>query len=415
MKKIIVICFLVIFTFSLIGVGCKATTAETTSAETAAAEVTSAETAAAAETTAVEESTQDENMLDPYIAKIWAGVDEFRKPIEASFKGPDGQKVTLDTESLPLTVAEVKKIQEGNYTIAFNWNTLSAEYFTVWRQGALDMAKYLNIKVVAESSCEFDAAKQQSDIESMIPLKPDVIGASPIDPVTAAGAFRPALDAGIKLSFVSNIPQDYVKGKDYIGLSTSNVYDYGRFAFELLRDSVESGAKVAVMPMVTNYWFTTYYQSVIWDLLSKSDLDVVSKTGYVTSADATAVANTILTANPDVKGIIIDYAMQSQDVVNACRDAGKSDVKIITGGYDEPTLLNLVNGSLSGVYSDVTYLVGVNEVLVAAYGLLGKEGPEYAVCPAVKITLDNLRDVWAAGMGIPLPASLDVALKGKGK
>ena len=56
-------------------------------------------------------------------------------------------------------------------------------------------------------------------------------------------------------------------------------------------------------------------------------------------------------------------------------------------------------------------MVGFNAVLLACYGILGKEGLDYSVCPAVKFTLENMREIWKVGMGIPLPESVDKALK----
>jgi len=406
-----VLCVAIALSFSI--VGCKTTAAETTAAETTAAETTAAETTAA-ETTAAE-ATASGSELDPKIAEVWARADQFRIPIASDFKGPNGETVTLDKDSLKLTVDEVKKIQEGNYKIATSWNTLDGEYFMAWRQGAIDCAKYLNLDIVAEASADFDYTKQLSDIESFIPLKPDVIISAPIDPVGSAQAFRPALDAGIKLAFVSNIPEGYVKGKDYIGVTTSSAHDYGAFAYEMLYDLVGSGGKVASITWNTVNWYTVYYQKVFYDLMAKGDLNLVQEEGYVDYDDAYKAANAIILKNPDIKAMWVDYATPGQGAINAIKDAGKiNDIDIVTGPYDEPTLLSLVSGDVDGVNGDTTYLVGWDSVLLAAYGILGKEGPDYAICPAIKLTLKNIRDAWAAGTGIPLPESVDKALKEKG-
>lgn len=405
MKKIIILLLIVVFVVSIsfIGISCKRGTTETTTAV-----VTSEEETTTEETTGGEE-------LDPRIAEVWARVDQFRVPIDPEFKGPNGETVTLDTDSLKLTVDEVKMIQEGNYKIAISWNTLNGEYFTAWRQGSLDCAEYLNMDIVAEASCEFDAAKQLSDIESMIPLNPDVIIASPIDPVGAAKGFKPAIDAGIKLAFISNIPEGYVKGRDYIGIATSNAWDWGVFAFELIYDIVGSGGKIAAMPTETNYWFNNVVTGAFLKEVEESDIDLLETAGYVTFDDAYKTATAIVLNHPDVEAIYIDFCTPGAGVINALKDAGRiEDIDLVTGAADEPGLLSLINGDFDGIAGDVTYLVGWNAVLEAAYGILGKEGPDYAVCPAIKITVDNIREVWAAGKGIPLPASVDEALKEKG-
>jgi ribose transport system substrate-binding protein len=271
------------------------------------------------------------------------------------------------------------------------------------------------MEIIAEASCEFDAAKQLTDIENFIPLKPDVIISSPIDQVGSAQAFRPALDAGIKLAFVSNIPEGYVKGKDYIGNVTVNAYDLGAFGFELLYERVGSGGKVAGIFMDTTYWLDNYLTAVFKKKVEESDLELVTWRGYVTYDDALTQANAIISTYPDVKGIWTNWIQSGQAVVNAAENAGRDDIVIIAGGYDEPTLLNMVDGKLHGIFSDATYLVGFNSILLAAYGFLGKEGPDYAVGPAVKINVDNMREIWAAGLRIPFPKSVDEALKAVGK
>lgn len=385
MKKIIVLCTIAVFAIASIAIGSKA------------------------------QASEEKDALSPVIAEIWESVDEYRTPIDPSFKGPNGETVTHDCDSLPLTNAEVEKVRKGNYKVAYSWNTLSSQYFQVWRQGALDAAKFLNMKIIAEASCEFDAAKQLTDIENFIPLKPDVIISSPIDQVGSAQAFRPALDAGIKLAFVSNIPKGYVKGKDYVGLVTCNAYDLGAFGFEMLYDLVGRGGKVAGIFMDTTYWLDNYLTAVFKKKVEESDLELLTWRGYVTYDDALTQANAIISTYPQVQGIWTNWIQSGQAVVNACENAGRKDIIIIAGGYDEPTLLNMIDGKLHGIFSDATYLVGFNSILLAAYGFLGKEGPDYAVGPAVKIHVDNIRKIWASGLRIPFPESVDKALKAIGK
>ena len=166
--------------------------------------------------------------------------------------------------------------------------------------------------------------------------------------------------------------------------------------------------------MGTNYWFTNYYDEVFFKLVEESDLELVAKEGYVTFDDEYSVANGNILNHLDVQAIYVDYCTPGFGAVNDLKDNGREDIDLVVDGYDEHTLLALIDGSFDGVYSDVTYLVGFNAVLLACYGILGKEEPDYSVCPAVKFTLENMREIWKVGMGIPLPESVDKALKAKG-
>ncbi|MGO4843886.1 substrate-binding domain-containing protein, partial [Rhizobiaceae sp. 2RAB30] len=78
--------------------------------------------------------------------------------------------------------------------------------------GAKDEFARLGIEVVAETDAGFDAARQKSDIETILAKKPSVIVSLPVDPETAPEAYRPALAAGTKLMFVDNAPKGFVHG-----------------------------------------------------------------------------------------------------------------------------------------------------------------------------------------------------------
>jgi ribose transport system substrate-binding protein len=264
---------------------------------------------------------------------------------------------------------------------------------------------------VAETDAGFDATKQIEGVESMIPLKPDVLIAAPVDQVTGAAAFQPAVDAGIKLAFVSNIPEGYVHGRDFIGNATANVYDGYITNCELARELLGEGGKIGLIVWSVDYWYANYCDNLVVENIEDYGLEVVDTQGFVTPDDAYNVATSMILRYPDIEGFFITYMVPAMSVATACVDANRPDLKVITGAYDKPTLLNMARGgNIAGISTDATYLVGINSVLLAAYGLLGKTGPEYAVCPYIPFTLENMREIWKIGMRTPLPDYLDEAL-----
>lgn len=128
-----------------------------------------------------------------------------------------------------------------------------------------------------------------------------------------------------------------------------------------------------------------------------------------------SAASAMILQHPDIQGFFVSFMIPASGVIEACRAAERPDLKIVTGGSDLPTLLDMASsGNIVGLFEDSNYMVGVNSVVMAALGLLGKTGPEYAVSPGVKITLDNLREVWQITKRIPLPEEVDKVLKEKG-
>jgi len=423
MKKLFTGLLVSVFMVSMvfIGTGCTEETipeAEEVVEESAPAEEEVEEAAPAEEVVEeeVEEEVTAEDELDPWIEELWAEVDEFRHPIPAEFKGPNGETVTSDVDSLILTTAEVEEIRAMNIEVGLPWHSLLGEYFTAWQKGTHDACEYLNMEIVAETDAVFDPTKQMTDVESMIPLNPDVLIAAPADVTTGAAAFQPAVDAGILLSFISNIPLGYERGKDFIGVSTSNCHDIGVFACETSKELLGEGGKIGLIIWAQEYWFANYADNIVVDQIEEGyGLDVVDNQGFVTPDDAYNVATSMILNNPDIEGFYITYMVPALSVATACIDAERPDLKVVTGSYDLPTLLNMASGgNIAGITTDATYLVGVNSVIVAAYGMLGKDGPEYAVCPAIKMTLENMREIWELGMRIPLAEEVDEALKASG-
>src|SRR5439155_13781432 len=119
-------------------------------------------------------------------------------------QGPNGEAPTATSE-ITLTGAEVSKIKGGSYTAALLWHT-SSDFVNAVTAGAKDEFSRLGISVVATTDAGFDAAKQKSDIETVLAKKPSVILALPLDPTTSAEAFRPAVEAGTKIVLLSNTP-----------------------------------------------------------------------------------------------------------------------------------------------------------------------------------------------------------------
>src|SRR5712671_5566970 len=125
--------------------------------------------------------------------------------------GPGGEAAT-PSSALILSDAEVAKLKEGKFTAALLWHT-SSDFVNAVTAGAKDEFARLGIAVVAQTDAGFDAAKQKSDVETILAKKPSAILALPLDPVTSAEAFKPAVASGVKIVLLSNKPKDFVQVK----------------------------------------------------------------------------------------------------------------------------------------------------------------------------------------------------------
>ena len=145
--------------------------------------------------------------------------------IAGETKGPGGEAAT-PSSALTLTDSEVAKIKDGKYTAALLWHT-SSDFVNAVTAGATDEFDPLRMSS-SPTHAGFDAAKQKSDVETILAKKPSAILALPLDSVTSAEAFKPAVAAGVKIVLLSNKPKDFVQGKDYVTIVTDDLFQMGK-------------------------------------------------------------------------------------------------------------------------------------------------------------------------------------------
>ena len=403
---IVLMAITMVATFSL--AGCKKETAETTAAETTAAATTMAAETTVAET-AAETTAEDMTAIDPKIIEFRQGLDKFRTT-NSNFKGPGGQTPTWDTE-LVLTKAEVAKIQESKHTAALARHGSQGEYTEALYGGCIDYLKYLGFEITADTSAEFDDAKLKSNVETIMATKPDVIIGFPQNTITAAEIFRPVVDAGIKLVFVSNLPDKFVHNKDYVGVSTSQPFDQAIFMADAIG---KSGAKnVGFIFYNADFYIVNLIDKTVEDTLKANypDVKIVSKEGFADPAKIGEVAAAMLQKNPEID--IFYTPFSGLPIASACQDAGRKDIKVVTEGLDVPYTVNMLSdGNIYAIVTDSTYNIGVNMAIMAGYGVLGKEAPDYVITPSATVTKDNIEEMWNFAFRIvPLPDEIKNLLK----
>jgi ribose transport system substrate-binding protein len=146
--------------------------------------------------------------------------------------GPNGE-VGVPTAQITLTADEIQKVKDGKFKAAILWHT-SGDWVNAVGRGIKDTFASLGVTIVSETDAEFDAAKQASQVETVMALNPDIIITLVVDPVSGAQAYRKVIDAGKKLVLISNVPKDYVAGKDYVGVVSDDFFGIGTAAADLM-------------------------------------------------------------------------------------------------------------------------------------------------------------------------------------
>jgi ribose transport system substrate-binding protein len=119
-------------------------------------------------------------------------------------RGPNGERPT-PMSALRLSPSEVAKVRAGRYTAALVWHE-GSDFTSAVEAGVRDEFSVLGISVVAETSANFDAARQKSDVETVQAKRPSVMLTLPVDPVVTASAYQAAARQGTKLVLLSSVP-----------------------------------------------------------------------------------------------------------------------------------------------------------------------------------------------------------------
>jgi ribose transport system substrate-binding protein len=325
--------------------------------------------------------------------------------------GPDGEKATPASE-LTLTDVEAAKVAAAKPTAALLWHT-SSDFVNAVTAGAKDEFARLGVSVVAQTDAGFDAAKQKSDVETILAKKPSAILALPLDPVASAEAFKPAVASGVKIVLLSNKPKGFVQGKDYVSIVTDDLFQMGKHAADALAAAIGKKGKVAWIYHDAQYYVTNQRDNAFKATIESDypDIKIVAKAGIADPARAEDIAHALLIKNPDLDGIYVTWAEPAEGVLAALRSAGNSKTKIVTLDLSEPVALDMVKGgNVAAIVADKAYDLGRAMADAAGYGLIGKAAPGFVVAPVLTVTKANVAQAWQESLHLDAPKSvLDAA------
>ena len=307
-------------------------------------------------------------------------------------RGPAGEKPT-PTSALKLSAAEVAKVKKGRYTAALVWHQTS-DFEAAVTAGARDEFKKLGIRIVATTIANFNAAKQKSDIETVLAKKPTVMLTLPVDPVATASAYKAATKAGTKIVLLSNVPKGFKPGRDYVSVVTDDLFQMGKHAADALAAAIGYQGKIAYFFHDANYYVTNQRDQAFLKTIQGNykKIEVVAKQGIADPNKAADQANAILLKNPDLNGIYVTFSQPpAEGVLSSLRNNGNGSTKLVSLDLDEPLALDMArSGNVFALVADKAYELGRAMARAGAYGILGKKAPAFVVAPAITITRANL-------------------------
>ena len=327
-------------------------------------------------------------------------------------RGPNGEKAT-PTSALELTSGEVARVRAGHYTAALAWHQ-NSEFVTAVTAGARDEFERLGIAVIAQTSANFDAAKQKADIETVSAKKPSVLLTLPVDPVVTASAYGGVARQGTKIVLLSIVPQGMKYGRDYVDVVTDDLFQMGKRAADALAAAVGERGTVAYFFRDANSYVANQRDRAFLKTITSNypDIRIVAKQGIADPNQAQDEANAVLLNDPDVSGAYVTFSQPpGEGVLAALRANGNTTTRLVSLDLDEPLALDMANGGNTfALIADRAYELGRAMATSAAYGLLGKKAPPFVVARAMTITKSNLVQGYRVSLHRKPPASVLKAL-----
>ncbi|MBZ9557478.1 MULTISPECIES: substrate-binding domain-containing protein [unclassified Modicisalibacter] len=227
-----------------------------------------------------------------------------------------------------------------------------------------------------------DLSKQLADVEDFIVRGVDVLIISPVDSQGVLPAIMKAQQAGIKVITV-DVPAKGVEVTSHIG--TDN-FTGGQRAAELMGEELGGKGQVAIIDYPTVQSVVSRIEGFKDGLKAYPDIEIVAQQTGTTRAEALAVSQNMLQANPDIDGIFgfgDDAALAASVAVKAANL--EDQVKVVGfDGMQEAREAVDTNPVMVGVIQQYPDEIGRQAVQTAIKVMKGETVPaEQPIVPGV--------------------------------
>lgn len=328
--------------------------------------------------------------------------------------GPNDEEPTPASE-VSLTDAELEEIRGMGATAAIVMHYGGDDWSVSQINGLRTQFSEMGIEVIAETDAGFRPETQVSDIETTLAQNPDIIISIPTDPVATATAYRQAVDQGVALVFMDNVPEGFEQGTDYVSVVSADNYGNGVVSARIMGDALGGQGKVGAVFHAADFFVTRQRYEAFKATMQEEfpDIEIAEEQGIAGpdfAGEAEAAASAMLTRNQELNGIWAVWDVPAEGVINAIRSSGRTDVIITTIDLGQNVAVALAQGEIvEGLGAQRPYEQGVTEAILAGYGLIGKEAPAYVALPALRVTEENVLEAWREVYHTDPPPALEEA------
>lgn len=250
------------------------------------------------------------------------------------------------------------------------------QFWQAVKAGADQAAEEFGVEVTFEGpDSEAQVDRQIDMLAAALAKSPDAIGFAALDSQAAIPLLRKANDAGIPIvAFDSGVASDIP-----VTTATTDNIAAAALAADKMAEFIGEEGKVAVIAhdqtSSTGVDRRDGFVNRIAD--SYPNIEVVTiQYGAGDQLQSTEIAKSILTANPDLKGIFGTNEGSAIGVVNGVRESGAEDIVII--GFDSGAAQKeaIRSGLMAGAITQNPVGIGYETVKAAVQALNGESVPE---------------------------------------
>ncbi len=329
--------------------------------------------------------------------------------------GPNGESPTAASEVM-LTDEELAEIEGMGATAAIVMHYSGDDWSAAQIAGLRDQFGKMGIEVIAETDADFQPETQVSDIETILARNPSIIVSIPVDPVATASAYRQAVEQGVQIVFMDNVPQGFTPGEDYVSVVSADNYGNGVASAHLMAEALGGEGQIGIVFHAADFFVTRQRYDAFKATIEENypNIEISEEQGLAGpdwAGEADQVASAMLTRNAELNGIWAVWDVPAEGVINAIRTAGReNDVVVTTIDLGQNVAISLAQGGIvKGLGAQRPFDQGVTEAILAGYGLLGKEAPPFVALPALPVTRENVLEAWQEVYHQDPPAALQEA------
>ena len=262
-------------------------------------------------------------------------------------------------------------------------STQNNPFFVTLVEGAKDKANSLGVSIQVTDAGD-DAAKQTTDIETLVSSGISVLIVNPVDSDAVAGAVRSAIAKGVRVISVDRV----VNGVDIDCAIASDNVAGAAMATQYIVDTLGAGAVVAELQGVTGA-SAAIDRSAGFHQVADAQLKVVaSQTANFDRSQGMSVMENMLQGNGDIQAVFAANDEMALGALEAISGAGKN---ILVVGFDatDDAIEAVKAGRMGGTVAQQPELLGATAVENAVNLMDGKTIEKNIPVEVTLITKDN--------------------------